>query len=474
MCDGCGVDDCGCESYLAPYIQGDPGTDGQSAFQAWQALVNPTGSMADFLEWMQGDDGLSAYQLAQTQGYAGTLTEWLVTLTAYGVAVSNGYVGTQAEWLASLVGASGINGVNAYTLMSGSFEVPLVGETVTISAAAPETYAWAGVSQPIHITQAGQYRVVSEGSTSIVVMNLGHPLNAAPGTTIPDPNTIAPQIKVSPSGERGATGPAATPGAPGANSLIIIQDEAPSGVPVVGQETVIQRDLTTTPPTYNLWSYQTGAWVDWGTISSPSAQILVLAGNPNLQPSTFGGNGWIVIDNGTPNQFTFWQRSAPGVWGSVGSITGVNTSVNAEVFRVGKALSQPIPTGTTSPTTFQFELSSGAGFYNGGWWNGSMYDAQAGISANMAFILENLRIFRSTGAGETLDFVVDINIKGVSQATGTIAITSPDTEGTLPVITTGLEVMDATVFVQVTVTPSVAPGDQWYIDFTNLVFYNQT
>lgn len=473
MCNDCGVEECGCESLFAPYIAGEDGTDGQDNYALWLSAGN-TGSLEDYLNWLQGDDGMSAYQLAVANGYVGTVQQWLVSIGAYGIAVANGYAGTEAQWLASLVGPAGTNGINAFTLLSASFVMPAVGDPVTIGCALPQTFAWAGIGQKVFITQAGEFKVLTQGTTSLVVENLGYPDNAAPGTDIPDPLVLAPQIQCSPSGERGPGGTNAT-GTPGVNAIFPVQDTVPVGVPAVGSETRIYRDTSTTPYTFSVYAYQSGSWVNMGSFSgTPGARILYLAGDPNAQPSSYGNNGDTVIDTGTAGQVTLWNRVAPGSWSSQATIVGVSASITAEVFRVGKASSQPIPMGSTAATIVQFELSSGSGLYNGGWWNGSMYDGQAGISAIMTFILENMRVYRTTGSGETIDFTFDILLKGVSEATGVVAITSPDTEGTLAVITTGPEAVDATATVQVTVTPSVNPTNQWYIDFTGAVLYNQT
>lgn len=55
-----------------------------------------------------------AYEQAVQEGFVGTQTEWLASLTAgksaYEIAVENGYSGTEAEWLASLKGKDGKNG----------------------------------------------------------------------------------------------------------------------------------------------------------------------------------------------------------------------------------------------------------------------------------------------------------------------------------------------------------------------------
>ncbi len=75
-----------------------------------------------------GENGLSAYELAIQNGFTGTLTEWLESLkgadgingingkngidgkdglSAYEIAVKNGFVGTEYEWLESLKGKNG-------------------------------------------------------------------------------------------------------------------------------------------------------------------------------------------------------------------------------------------------------------------------------------------------------------------------------------------------------------------------------
>ena len=72
-----------------------------------------------------GENGLSAYELAVQYGYTGTLAEWLESLkgvdgingtngsdgknglSAYEIAVKNGFVGTESEWLDSIKGENG-------------------------------------------------------------------------------------------------------------------------------------------------------------------------------------------------------------------------------------------------------------------------------------------------------------------------------------------------------------------------------
>ena len=76
---------------------------------------------------INGTNGQSAYELAVSKGYRGTLDEWLESLngtngsngkSAYELAVENGYTGTEQEWLESLKGIDGkdspIIGIDIY------------------------------------------------------------------------------------------------------------------------------------------------------------------------------------------------------------------------------------------------------------------------------------------------------------------------------------------------------------------------
>ena len=68
-----------------------------------------------------GENGLSAYELAVQEGFTGTLAEWLASLkgkdgkngadgkSAYIIAVEHGFTGKETEWLESLKGSSADN-----------------------------------------------------------------------------------------------------------------------------------------------------------------------------------------------------------------------------------------------------------------------------------------------------------------------------------------------------------------------------
>lgn len=78
-----------------------------------------TGSSGSGTDGQDGVDGKSAYEIAVINGFAGTQTEWLLSLkgddgidgkSPYEAAITDGFVGTESAWLASLKGEKGDNG----------------------------------------------------------------------------------------------------------------------------------------------------------------------------------------------------------------------------------------------------------------------------------------------------------------------------------------------------------------------------
>lgn len=91
---------------LRPFVS----TDGV----AGQTLVRSNNPLAPReLVWADTGTGLSAYELAQSLGFQGSLAEWLNSLkgeqglSAYALALQHGFVGTELQWLLSLKGADG-------------------------------------------------------------------------------------------------------------------------------------------------------------------------------------------------------------------------------------------------------------------------------------------------------------------------------------------------------------------------------
>lgn len=424
MCQ-CGSTDseCGCESVVLPVIRG---ANGASSYELWLSLGN-TGTLQDFFDSQVGADGANG-------------------LSAYEVAVANGYVGTEAAWLLTLRGNNGNPGINGidgtspiYTLAQ-DFTMPDFDGVATAVLTDPPTLFQIG--QPVFLAGAGTLRVIGFPSQfTIELMNpnvnwdlsvpsnpslSGVPGNTAAGNVIPAGNKVVPG------------------GRPGKTVV------GPPGTSIPGD---------------------TGAD---GADGLAGATILFLNADPNTQPSSYGAEDDIVYDDSVLGEWRIWQKTAPTTWTLRGTIAGSSVpAVNAQVFRVGKAANQPIPVGSGASTVMQFELSTGSGRYNGGWWNGSSYNAQSGITTPMTFIAENIRIFRTTGSGETITFEIDIDIDGVVVEAQNMVITSPATEVILPVITTGPEAVTSSSVVKVVIKPSGAPTEQWYVDAANIVLYNQ-
>ena len=423
MCD-CGQGGCGCESIEVPYIRGTPG---DSAYQVWLSAGN-VGSVNDYLESLNGTDG--------TDG-----------ADAYDIAVEEGFIGNRAAWLASLVGAAGTNGtdgddgIDAYSLLSGTFTVPSLDgppNSVTIDAATPSS--WVGVDQPVYLEGAGMFRVYNANAASVQLMNpgplswseleaTGYPGNAAPGTVIPIGS------KLSPGGRAGKRG---TPGINGTNG----------------------------------GTGSTGADGPQGVAGTDGTRTLWLNASPSSQPSTYGNIGDIVYDTSVVNQLSFWSKTGPGTWTFMGKLTGYNGSgLEAQSFNVGRVDDQPIAIGSTTPMILQLDKYTGGGNFNGGLWNGSTYVPLPSPATPQVFRLEHLCICGETS--EDIDFTVEIQVNGVAQATGTVSIVSPALTGGIAALSTPAIVMTALSTVRVVITPVTAPTEQWFVDNTDLVFYNQ-
>lgn len=98
-----------------------------------------------------------------------------------------------------IIGATGEQGFNSFTELTGPFTQPNESATVEISV---ENTAWMVPGQIIFIDGGGYYRVDSvDSSTQATVENLGYPSNTTPGDTVSDPGGV------SPAGERGGLGP---------------------------------------------------------------------------------------------------------------------------------------------------------------------------------------------------------------------------------------------------------------------------
>lgn len=126
---------------------------------AGTAGVNGTNGV----DGLDGAPGMSAYQLAVSQGYVGTLADWLLSLigadgvdgvdgiagtngvdgvdgvdglSAYEVALANGFVGDEAAWLDSL---NGTDGLDAQQVSVNSDGVGMLTMAITPQGGGPTT-----------------------------------------------------------------------------------------------------------------------------------------------------------------------------------------------------------------------------------------------------------------------------------------------------------------------------------------------
>ncbi|MGE0931657.1 hypothetical protein [Peijinzhouia sedimentorum] len=102
----------GNEGTIADYLQSLKGEEGQSAYQVWLAAGNE-GTEQDFLDSLVGEDGKSAYQVWLADGNEGTVNEFFDSLqgdeglSAYEVWLAAGNEGTLTDYLNSLQGEQG-------------------------------------------------------------------------------------------------------------------------------------------------------------------------------------------------------------------------------------------------------------------------------------------------------------------------------------------------------------------------------
>lgn len=440
MSCGCGGE-CGCDSIQLPTINGVDGQNGADG--------------AD------GADGQSAYDIA----------------------VANGFVGTETDWLASLVGAAGADGadgtdgISAFSFLTAQFTQPAVGSLVTLTL---DNADWVVLGAPIQAggTPGNWYIVASNPiGNQIIVRNPGaadgYPTgiatNSAPGTVISAGTTVGCRGR---DGLAGAAGAAGATGATGTSGTVDVVTAVPVSAPSPGAETAIY--YNSGAGTHTLYFWDGAAWQNRGSLNGArGSYIYEVIGNPNTSPPAGAQDGDWAFRTDVANQVSYWLRSA-GSWSLITTVTGASTSTLTDVFRVGKLADQPIPIGSTADLIVGFDDWTSAGRYNYGPWDGSKATIPSGAAANQTFILENFRVDRISGAGETIDFQVDIMVNGVSAASDTIALTPADSSGTLLVLTTGSIAVVATDEVHVQVTPSAGPTAQWSIELNGIVFYNQT
>lgn len=90
--------------------------DADGLLYIWNGTAFPVSGDGLNLVGARGNDGLTAYQVAQSNGFVGSASEWLDSLvgdpgsaglSAYEIAQAAGFVGSESAWLDSLKGADG-------------------------------------------------------------------------------------------------------------------------------------------------------------------------------------------------------------------------------------------------------------------------------------------------------------------------------------------------------------------------------
>lgn len=458
--------DCGCEGIQSTSTKGADGVDGKNNYELAVASGEFTGTLAQYLLSLHGQDGKSAYDL------------WLET----------GNTGTMEEFMDSLYGTNGTNGIDgqpAWTTLTSlnpltppSFVQPAIGQTVLVTV---NNSQWLGQGVPVHLGgNPGNWYIVSAAAGIGVVLrnpgvNDGYPFgissNAAPGTVVTD-TLLTARGKDGHDGQDGTSvvGPVGPVG-PSVGVFVGI----PASPPAPGATTTVLAADNPVAPTYVKYYHWNGATWQVAADVTPKAgsKILFLSGDPNAQPSSYGADTDVCMDTSVANTVKIWQRLSPGTWAAMGTITGGSGSVVSDLFRVGKTVSQPIPTGSTTPTSVQFELQSGGSYFNGGSWSGNKYTASHALATPTTFRLETVRIYTDAVAGEAVVFTVAIKVNGSTVASDTLTLTSGDTEKKLSLLLYTASTMASGDTVEVTVTPSVNPTVRWNIDSIGLVFYNQ-
>lgn len=163
----------------------------------------------------EGNDGMSAYELAVLNGFVGTYQQWLDSLkgsngkSAYELAVQAGFAGTYTEWLASLKGTNGTNGtdgtksyaraitgnvwsdteaIQAYRDWGHADPVlPVLGDTVTLFNVALKfsemrEYTSTGWKQVVSRIPGSAIMAQSITTEQLLVTGMGSALNADPNT----------------------------------------------------------------------------------------------------------------------------------------------------------------------------------------------------------------------------------------------------------------------------------------------------
>jgi len=138
---------------------------------------------------------------------------------------------------------TGVDGENAYTVLTASYTQPAVNTNVTISVSNTGQYStgWCAIGQLIYVASGGYYEVVSKTSTTITIKytasytTYNQSLTAAAGT-VPNSGVVSPGGLV---GATGATGSAGSNGTNGTTVLATYNSSTGTGTPASLIETTL-------------------------------------------------------------------------------------------------------------------------------------------------------------------------------------------------------------------------------------------
>lgn len=120
-----------------------------------------------------------------------------IAKTIYATPGPRGVAGTAAT--------AGADGVNAFTITTSQFVMPIAAATVTVAV---ENSQWISVGQIVFIEQGGWFEVAAVPTdTSVTLENLDYDGNVAPATVVALGKRLSPSGPAGSAGEDGASGP---------------------------------------------------------------------------------------------------------------------------------------------------------------------------------------------------------------------------------------------------------------------------
>lgn len=238
--------------------------------------------------------------------------------------VSAGPPGAQGP--SGVNGSNGINGINAVSITTAGFTVPAVSSSVTITV---NQAGWEVMGQIIYIGNAGYYRVVSAGGTTVQATNLGTTGNAVPTTVVALGQTISPGGAVGPSGTlSGAAGGVLTGTYPNpgmAASGIMAGTYTKATYTVDGRATSGTMLVAADVPSLDASKITTGTFaIARGGTGQTTAGLAFNA----LAPTTTKGD--LIVNDGTPTNLRLGVGSNGQVLtANSGAATGINWATPA-------------------------------------------------------------------------------------------------------------------------------------------------